>query len=123
MGRPIVEHFDTTVFLNSVISGVDLFSTVDPEGDPINFYLVDDFQSDQTGGFFRLNGIAQPNGTQFRVEADELQFLEYVGGSRISFEGFRVIAVDVTGEFSTPANSGRIYTCLLYTSPSPRDRG
>lgn len=110
MGRPIVEHFDTTVFLNSVINGEDLFSTVDPEGDPINFYLVDDFQGDQTGGFFRLNGIAQPNGTQFRVEADELQFLEYVGGSRITFEGFRVIAVDVTGEFSTPANSGRIYT-------------
>ena len=37
MGRPVVEHFNTTVFLNSVIRGEDLFSTVDPDGDAISF--------------------------------------------------------------------------------------
>ena len=122
MGRPVVEHFNTTVFLNSVIRGEDLFSTVDPDGDAISFFNVEDYQSDPTGGFFRLNGIAQPNGTQFRVEADELQFLEYVGGSRIAWEGFRVIAVDVTGAFSTAENFGRLYTVRQnVTRPNVQD--
>lgn len=110
MGRPVVEHFNTNIFLNSVINGIDLFSTVDPDGDQIRFYNIEDYQSDPTGGFFRLNGIALENGSQFRVEASELQFLEYVSGSRIGWEGFRVIAVDVNGEFSTAADSGRLYT-------------
>ncbi|QEG23715.1 M10 family metallopeptidase [Mariniblastus fucicola] len=110
MGRPVVEHFNTNIFLNSVINGEDLFSTIDPDGDVISFFRVEDYQDDPTGGFFRLNGVAIPNGTQFRVEAEDLPFLEYVSGSRIGWEGFRVIAVDVNGEFSTAADSGRLYT-------------
>ena len=112
MGRPVVEHFNTNIFLNSVIDGADLFSTVDPDGDAISFFRVEDYQSNLTGGFFRLNGIAQANGSQFVVTAEQLAQgqLEYVSGSRIGFEGFRVIAVDVNGEFSSAADFGRVYT-------------
>ena len=112
MGRPVVKHFNTNIFLNSVIDGADLFSTVDPDGDAISFFRVEDYQSNLTGGFFRLNGIAQANGSQFVVTAEQLAQgqLEYVSGSRIGFEGFRVIAVDVNGEFSSAADFGRVYT-------------
>ncbi len=110
MGRPVVEHFNTNIFLNSIINGEDLFSTVDPDGDAINFFRVEDYQDDPTGGFFRLNGVAQTNGSQFVVEAADLPNLEYVSGSRIGREGFRVIAVDVTGEFSVASDFGLLYT-------------
>ncbi len=110
MGRPIVEHFNTNIFLNSVINAEDLFSTVDPEGDAIKYFDIQDYQDDPTGGFFRVNGVAMANGTQFRIEAADLPFVEYVSGSRIAWEGFRVIATDVNGEFSTAADSGRLYT-------------
>ena len=112
MGRPVVEHFDTNVFLNSVVNVADLFSTVDPDGDAIVSYLIDDFRSDVTGGSFRVNGFTQPNGTQFSVTAEQVAagLVEYVAGSRISREGFRVIAIDERGEFSIPANSGQLYT-------------
>ncbi len=110
MGRPVVEHFNTNIFLNSIINGEDLFSTVDPDGDAIDFFRVEDYQDDPTGGFFRLNGVAQTNGSQFVVEAADLPNLEYVSGSRIGREGFRVIAVDVTGEFSVASDFGLLYT-------------
>lgn len=80
MGRPIVEHFDTSIFLNSVINAVDLFSVVDPNGDAIMHYDIEDYQADPTGGFFRVNGIAVANGTQFRVAAEDLGNVEYVAG-------------------------------------------
>jgi len=119
MGRPVVEHFNTNIFLNTVINGIDLFSTVDPDGDQLSFFYVEDYQDDPTGGFFRLNGVAQENGSQFTVTLEELLAgaLEYVSGSRISWEGFRVIAVDERGEFSTAADFGRLYTVRANVTP------
>lgn len=110
MSLPVVTHFNTNIFLNSVIKAEDLFSVFDADGDAIRSLFVEDYQSDPTGGFFRLNGVAFENGSRFRVEAEDLPNLEYVSGSRIGWEGFRVIALDDAGEISSPADSGRLYT-------------
>ena len=108
MGIPVVDHNNILLNLNSSISASELFSTSDPDGDAIDFYFVEDFQSSATGGFFELGGVAQPNGSRFRVEAAELSTLTYRAGSNPGFEGFRVIAVDVNGAFSSSGNFARI---------------
>jgi serralysin len=112
MANPVVEHFDTTVFLNSTIFARDLVELFHPDGKDYRFIQFEDYQSAETTGFFRLNGVAIPNGTQFRVSFDELEngLVEYVGGSTIGWEGFRAIAFDVDGNRSTTAVSGRVYT-------------
>jgi Ca2+-binding RTX toxin-like protein len=110
MSLPVVSHFNTNIFLNSVIKAEDLFSVTDEDGDAILSYFIQDYQSDPTGGFFRLNGVAFANGSQFQIDAADLPDLEYVSGSRIGSEGFRVIARDAAGELSTTADFGRLYT-------------
>ena len=108
MGIPVVDHNNILLELNSSISASELFSTSDPDGDAIDFYFVQDFQPTATGGFFELGGSPQPNGSRFRVEASELSTLTYRAGSNPGFEGFRVIAVDVNGQFSSGGNFARI---------------
>ena len=108
MGIPVVNHNSINLELNTTVSASDLFSAFDPDGDPIDFYLVEDFQPTAGGGFFSLGGVAQPNGTQFRVEASELSSLIYTAGSNPGFERYRVIAFDSNRDFSTTAASGRI---------------
>ncbi len=118
MGRPLVEHFNTNLLINTPVAAVDLFSEVDPEGDAIMHYDIEDYQSDPTSGFFRVNGVAIPNGTQFRVAAEDLGSVEYVAGSRISREGFRVIATDINGDFSdATAGFGVIFTTRENITP------
>lgn len=119
MGIPVVEHNSINLALNTSISAADLFSTTDPDGDAIDFYLVQDYQPRVDGGFFRLAGVAQTNGSQFRVEASELADLTYQAASIPRTEGYRVIAVDVNGEFSTAASFGRINSVRTSNSIRP----
>ncbi len=110
MTAPVVEHFNETIQLNSVIPAADLISVSDADGDSISRYIIQDFQSDPTGGFFRLRGSAFANGQQFTIDAADLADLEYVAGSRVAWEGYRFIAIDSAGEISTENVSGRLYS-------------
>lgn len=109
MAPPIVETNDTTVFVSSLISAGNMFSATDPD-DAIVSYTFQDFRSGPGTGYFSNNGIAYENGTTFTINANELANIFYVGGSQIAYEGFRVIARDQVGNFSSPLSIGSIYT-------------
>jgi hypothetical protein len=109
MASPIIDLNDVTVFRNETISAVELFSAIDG-GDPIVTYFFSDFRSSPGGGYFQRNGVPITNGSTFSVSADELSTIEYVGGNSVAFEGFKVVARDAIGNFSSPEVRGRIYT-------------
>ena len=48
MASPRVTHFNTNIFLNSVINASDLIDASDPDGDEIIRYAVQDYQDDPT---------------------------------------------------------------------------
>lgn len=116
MADPVVNHFDTTIFLNSVINATDMFSAFDPDGDLITTLRFQDFNSDNSSGFYRLNGVDQANGGTFDITLADLANLEYVGGSRIANERFRVIAFTANGEVSDFTTFGTAYTVRANTT-------
>ena len=109
MAPPIVEAIDSTVFVSNLISAGNLFSATDPD-DAIVSYTFQDFRSGPGTGYFQNNGVSYANGATFTIAASELANISYVGGSQIAYEGFRVIARDQVGNFSSPNSIGRVYS-------------
>ncbi|MFT5303763.1 MAG: serralysin [Mariniblastus sp.] len=109
MAPPIVEINDTTVFINSVVSAEDLFSVSDSD-DAVVELTFTDFRSGNNTGYFRKDGVAMANGSSFTIAMGELDTLEYVGGPQVFYEGFRVVARDESGNFSSPESIGRLYS-------------
>lgn len=107
MAPPIVDPINSVVFVNSPIPAANLFSAFDAD-DLIEFYTFSDFRSSANSGYFSLNGVAFENGATFTIPAADLSGLRYIGGSQISFEGFKVIARDQAGNFSSPDVRGQI---------------
>lgn len=107
MAPPIVDPIDSTVFVNSPIAAANLFSAFDAD-DLIEFYTFSDFRSSPNTGYFSLDGVAFPNGSTFTIPASDLSGLRYIGGSQISYEGFKVVARDQAGNFSSANVRGQI---------------
>ena len=107
MAPPIVDPIDSTVFVNSPIAAANLFSAFDAD-DLIEFYTFSDFRSGANTGYFALDGVAFQNGSTFTIPASDLSGLKYIGGSQISFEGFKVVARDQVGNYSSSNVRGQI---------------
>ena len=120
MNPPVVSvNGNATVLLNDSIQVADLFSVSDADGDAITSYEFTDLDGNPLSGQFRLAGALQNNGSQLTIDANQLGSLGYVGARNVRNESIRIRAFDGTS-FSAP-QTVRIYSCLLYTSPSPRD--
>lgn len=115
MAPPIVDLHDQTVLLNSTIAAAELFTGFDPN-DEIVEYFFQDFRAGADTGYWLYDGVAQAQGSTVRVAAGDLDKLSYVGGSQVKFEGFKVIARDEVGQFSSPAVRGTIYTVRANTT-------
>ena len=81
-----------------------------PPVTPPNISVVID---ETEGGGFGVDTIAQVSGTRFYVINSDPTHLEYDVDTGLSY---------ITLEFNKPILSGVYDVCLLYTSPSPRDR-
>jgi len=92
---PEISGIDTVVqathFLNMATGGVanvpgtipdgtPILEYSDADGDPIEEFMFLERQINQNGGHFTFGGERLPPGTWFRVKAEELDQLEYVGG-------------------------------------------
>lgn len=114
MASPVVKTNSPTVFVNGLISAIDLFSAT--SDNPIVSYAFSDFRGGGNSGFFVLDGIPMDNGSGFTIDAVDLPNLSYSGGSSVGFEGFRVVARDSIGNFSSPDEVGRIYSVRSNTT-------
>ncbi|MEL7496759.1 MAG: M10 family metallopeptidase [Planctomycetota bacterium] len=114
MASPVVETNNPTVFVNGLINAIDLFSASDPD-DAITSYTFWDFRGTANTGLFVFDGVPFSNGATFTIDAADIGKLKYSGGSQVGYEGFRVVARDEVGNFSTPA-IGRIYSVRSNTT-------
>ena len=63
------------------IAASNIFNVTDVDGDAIQRYLIVDRNPAFNSGFFELDGQRQVSGTFFRVDANELSRLRFVGGT------------------------------------------
>ena len=104
----------TSVLSNQRVDVERLFNAFDPDGGDIVSYFFVDRRINADGGFFEFNGVRQPSGEFFFVRADELDQVQYVGGSTSNpdAEFIGIQAQDNTG-FSDTVN------LQILTSPRP----
>ena len=60
------------------------------------------------------------------VSAKELKFTfkpEYMGKKKVELTENQVVVASIDDAFDVTDSNVKVYNCLLYTSPSPRDRG
>ncbi|MEM9943794.1 MAG: M10 family metallopeptidase C-terminal domain-containing protein [Planctomycetota bacterium] len=95
--KPTVTDFEATVLTNQPKVATEIFTANDNDGDPIQFYIVNDYDPSATSGFWSLNGVRQNAGSWFVVQASELDQLTWTGGSvgpvdelvgAMAFDGF-----------------------------------
>jgi hypothetical protein len=115
MSSPIVEVNDKTVLLNTSIPASQLFTATDPT-DTIVSYYVQDFSARASSGYFTFDGAAVSHGDFFEVAAADLDKLEYVAGSQVGSERFRVMARNASGRFSDPMAIGMLYSARANTT-------
>ena len=115
MASPIVKHINQTVFVNGTISAGNLFSATDTD-DQIAQYTFRDTRGGANTGYFMFDGLPMANGSEFTIDADDLSKLFYVGGTRIGYERFDVVARDQVGNFSSPVELGLVYTVRSNTT-------
>ncbi len=115
MASPIVKHINQTVFVNGTIGAGNLFSATDTD-DQIAQYTFRDTRGGANTGYFMFDGLPMTNGSEFTIDADDLSKLFYVGGTRIGYERFEVVARDQVGNFSSPVELGLIYTVRSNTT-------
>ena len=89
---PVVAAADAIVGLDEAVDAGTLFSVSDADADPVTQYQFND--TGQAGGSFTVNGVAQPAGQPFTVDAADLGNVRYVGASVQSTEQVKVRAND-----------------------------
>ena len=63
------------------VAASSLFNVTDADGDTIRSYFFVDRNPSANSGFFELDGERQLAGVFFRIDADELSGLRYIGGN------------------------------------------
>ena len=71
----------TSVLANERVNVDQLFNAFDPDGGEIESYFLVDRRINANGGFFEFRGVRQESAKFFFVRADELDQVQYVGGS------------------------------------------
>ena len=71
----------TSVLADERVNVDQLFNAFDPDGGEIEAYFFVDRRINANGGFFEFRGVRQPSAEFFFVRADELDQVQYVGGS------------------------------------------
>ena len=136
---PIITPGNTSVPVGTTVQASSLFNFTDADGDTPTVYFFVDRNPNPNGGSFFLNGVQQTPGQFFRITADQLGGLTYQSSNLSQTEQIGIQAFDSGGDLSAVTNitvgstsppsisgvtgSVRPFACLLYTSPSPRDRG
>ncbi len=92
--RPLITATDASILSSEGLLVTNIVQSTDPDGYPITKYLFVDRSLNASGGFFSLNGVAQPSGAWFQVTAAELPFLRYIGGQTAGFEDIGVQTFD-----------------------------
>jgi hypothetical protein len=72
----------TSVIVDEVVPVSELFNAFDPDGRNIREYFLVDRRPNADGGFLTVNGVRQPSAVWFRVAAEDLDTVNYVGASR-----------------------------------------
>jgi hypothetical protein len=114
MSNPTVAINDTMVLLGDQVSGVNLFSATDPDGDPITKYRLLDTYAGPDSGFFTVGGVIRAANIWFEITANQLNSLVYNSGSEVSKELIRVQAFD--GTSWSDISSAWVYSVLANTT-------
>ena len=107
---PTVQAVNTSLRLGETVGVTELFTFSDLDTNTLKRVGFRDRGLNTSSGSFLVNGVAQPAGEFFWVDAADLGTVEFASGTDFSLEQFEVQAFD-----------GQRLSCLLYTSPSPRD--
>jgi len=91
---PVVSAGDAKIGTNKSVAAGSLFTATDPDGDAITQYQLWDSAG---GGYFALNGVAQPAGASITVTASALATATYVGGAEVGAETVWARANDGSG--------------------------
>ena len=90
--NPVVVQGLRTVGAQQAVAAAALFTATDAPDAPITWYKISD--SGTGGGYFVLDGQAQPAGQSFMINAGQLAQLTYVGGALGTNDTFQVSAFD-----------------------------
>ncbi len=120
MSQPVIIAKHATVLLNQQISARDLFGLGEGtlESD-ISTWHFQDINRTLTSGYFRLNGVAIPQGQQFSISTAELDNLVYVGGNEIKNERIRVFVRDLNGLYSDWELLSQVFTARPNNNNAP----
>ena len=87
-----------------------LFTAADPDGYPIEFYYLVDRDASANGGYLTVNGIRKESGRWFRIDAEDLENVRYMGAQTATpmSETIGVMAFD--GAQWTAPSDVRVHT-------------
>ncbi len=108
---PVLEIQDFTVLATEIVDVAPFINAFDPDGFPIVSYRFVERRHDPNGGGFLFRGEEVNPGEFFDVAADELQFLQYRGGTYDTFEG-------IAGFASDGASSSQLTEATASTAPN-----
>jgi hypothetical protein len=91
---PTITPIPGTVLSDERLDPATLFSVSDAENNAIVRYFFVDRSTNSNGGYFTLNGVRQPSGQFFVVEADQLDALRYVSATFGHTENVGIQAFD-----------------------------
>ena len=94
---PEITAIPTDVLESETIPLSSIFTVSDPEGNEVVSYFLNDRSANFNGGHLLLNGVRQPSAQFFRITANQLNNVEYVGGQFNQTENVAIQAFD--GEF------------------------
>ena len=122
LSKQMDSRTSTTDSAYLAISGEELRDVVRPElldeydKDVANWLVTDDFSA-RTGGLFKPEFI----GFRGVFETAKCYFVEGKDDTKYSCKGMSKKQNEMTWQRYMNALKGKLDTCLLYTSPSPRD--
>jgi hypothetical protein len=91
---PVIQAIETSVILGATIPASEMFVYSDLDPNTMKEVGFRDQGAAASSGYFTVNGVRQPAGQWFWVDAEDVGSVEFVSGSVISLEQFEVQAFD-----------------------------